>query len=74
VPRLVAPGGLCVLHLARPALPERLPGEVVAVSYAPGFAVVWWRPGSPARYVAAKRDLTVERPHVDWQDRDAALS
>ncbi|MCW5805012.1 MAG: hypothetical protein KIT31_21760 [Deltaproteobacteria bacterium] len=86
VPRLVAPGGLAVLHLARAALPDELPGEVVAVAYAGeppgeqvppgragGFAVVWWQPGAPARYVSARRDLTVERPHLQWRDREDAL-
>jgi SAM-dependent methyltransferase len=77
VPRLLAPGGLAVLHLARAMLrlwADDLPGETVEVAYASSFAVVWWRPGAAQRYVSATRELTVEHPHLTWRDRDDALA
>jgi hypothetical protein len=74
IPRLVAHGGLATLHIARGAMPDDLPGEVVCVAYAPSFAVVWWRPDAAQRTVAATRELTVEQPHLTWRDRDDALA
>lgn len=79
--RAVRPGGLIVVHAAAsvllPALADA-PGERVAVTYTPdgvpGFAVAWWRPDAAGRWVAARRALTAERPHIDPQDRDEALA
>ena len=67
------PGGEAVVHAARRAIPSDLPGERVIVAYAPEFAVLWWRPDAPEREVVAARTLTVERPHLDVQDRDDAI-
>lgn len=79
--RAVRPGGLAVVHGARdliaPALADA-PGERAVVTYTPGgvqgFAVAWWRPDAPARFAAARRALTPERPHLDPRDREDALA
>lgn len=80
LPRAVRPGGLIVVHGARDAVLPALtdaPGERVVVTYTPdgvpGFAVAWWRPDAPARFAAARRALTSDRPHIDPRDRDDAL-
>ncbi len=71
----LAPEGLAVVHAARAAIPADLPGERVIVSYAPGFAVLWWRPDAPPRVVTLARELTPDRPHVDaWDREDAVLA
>jgi SAM-dependent methyltransferase len=70
----LAPGGLAVVHAALAAIPEDLAGERTIVAYADQFAVLWWRPDGPERQVTARRDLTVERPHLDARDRDDALA
>jgi len=79
--RAAHPAGLIVVHAARDALVAGLhgaPGERVIVSYTPdgvrAFSVAWWRPDAPARFVTAQRALTVDRPHLDPADRDAALA
>lgn len=79
--RAVRPGGMIVVHAADDAIEAALRdarGERVMVSYtpegAPGFAIAWWRPDSPDRFVAARRDLTPDRPHLDPHDREAALA
>jgi SAM-dependent methyltransferase len=81
VRRAVRPGGLIVVHGASEAVLPVLgdgDGERVAVVYTPpsmpGFAVAWWRPDAPDRFVAARRELTPDRPHVDARDRDDALT
>jgi SAM-dependent methyltransferase len=77
IPARLLPGGLAIVHTAREALPEELPGERVFVAYAPGapaFGVLWWRPDAPARAIAAYRELTAARPHLDPRDRDEALA
>jgi SAM-dependent methyltransferase len=79
--RAVRPGGLIVVHAASEAvLPvlEEAGGERVVVTYTPasvrGFAVAWWRPDAPDRFVAVRRELTADRPHLDPRDREEALS
>ena len=79
--RAVRPGGLIVVHAACDAMLPALAsadGERVVVTYTPdavrGFAVAWWRPDAAARFVAVRRPLTLERPHLDPQDRDDALA
>jgi SAM-dependent methyltransferase len=79
--RAVRPGGMIVVHGASDAVVPALAsadGERVVVTYTPdtvrGFAIAWWRPDAPARFVAARRALTPDRPHVDPADRDAALA
>jgi SAM-dependent methyltransferase len=77
IPARLLPGGLAIVHTAREALPEDLPGERVFVAYAPGapaFGVLWWRPDAPARAVTAYRELTAARPHLEPRDRDDALA
>jgi hypothetical protein len=77
IPARLLPGGLAIVHTAREALPEDLPGERVFVAYAPGapaFGVLWWRPDAPARAVFAYRELTAARPHLEPRDRDEALA
>jgi SAM-dependent methyltransferase len=81
LPRAVRPGGLIVVHAADDALIPALrdaPGERVVVRYtpegAPGFAIAWWKPDRPDRFVAARRALTPDRPHLESRDRDDALS
>jgi hypothetical protein len=78
--RAVRPGGLIVVHAAHDAIRPALagaPGERVIVTYTPpavrGFAVAWWRPDAPARFVDAYRALTEDRPHLEPRDRDDAL-
>ncbi|HEU0033218.1 MAG TPA: hypothetical protein VFQ53_21445 [Kofleriaceae bacterium] len=71
---LLAPGGLAVIHAMTDAIPPDLPGERVVVGYAPGFAVLWWRPDAAARLVTAQRALTADRPHIDARDRDDAIA
>ena len=80
VRRAVRPGGLVVLHAAREALLPALvdaAGERALVTYTPdgvrGFAVAWWRPDAPARFVDVRRALTADRPHLTARDRDEAL-
>jgi hypothetical protein len=77
----VRPGGMIVVHAAHDALCAALgdaEGERVVVTYTPdhvrAFAIAWWRPDAPARFAALRRALTVERPHVDAADREAALA
>jgi SAM-dependent methyltransferase len=77
----VAPGGLIVVHGACEAVLPVLAGaagERVVVTYTPadvrGFAVAWWRPDAPDRFVEARRALTPDRPHLDPADREAALA
>jgi len=79
--RAVRPGGMIVVHAACEAvLPvlEDARGERVVVTYTPanvrGFAVAWWRPDAPDRFVAARRELLPDRPHVDPRDREEALA
>ncbi|HEU4731474.1 MAG TPA: methyltransferase [Kofleriaceae bacterium] len=77
----VRPGGMIVVHAARDAILSALagaPGERVIVAYTPvgagGFAIAWWRPDAPDRFVAVHRALTPDRPHLDPRDRDDALA
>ncbi len=79
--RAVRPGGMIVVHAAGDAVLPMLAaagGERVAVTYTPdgvrAFAVAWWRPDAPDRFVAVRRDLTADRPHIDSRDRDDALA
>src|SRR5262249_13148668 len=51
VPACLATGGLAVIHAARAAIPDDLPGERVIVRYAPAFGILWWRPDAPARSI-----------------------
>ena len=78
--RAVRPGGLIVVHAAREAILAALGdarGERVVVGYTPdgvrGFAVAWWRPDGPERFVVARRELSPERPHLEARDREDAL-
>jgi SAM-dependent methyltransferase len=78
--RSVLPGGMIVVHGASDAVVPALAaaaGERVVVTYTPdevrGFAVAWWRPDAPDRFVATARALTPDRPHVDPSDRERAL-
>jgi hypothetical protein len=68
---------MVVIHAAESALEPLadLPGERVVVAYTPdpGFAVAWWAPAGPSRYVTTRRPLTADRPHVTFDDRTAAL-
>jgi SAM-dependent methyltransferase len=81
LPLSVRPGGMIVVHAAGevvlPAL-QAAPGERVIVHYTPedvpGFAIAWWRPDAPDRFVATRRALTAERPHLEPRDRDDALA
>ena len=68
IPAALAPGGLAVVHCARAQIPGDLPGQRTLVSYAPDFAVLWWRPDAPARVVERHRELTIDRPHLDEHD------
>jgi hypothetical protein len=71
------PGGLAVIHATETALAPLadLPGERVVVAYTPepGFAVAWWTPDAPSRYVTTRRPLTAGTPHLTYEDRAAAL-
>jgi SAM-dependent methyltransferase len=76
--RLVAPLGMVVVHAAEDALApivDNLRGERVMIAYTPagvrGFAVAWWRPDAESRLVSARRELTAQRPHVTFADREA---
>jgi hypothetical protein len=64
---------LIVIHAAEAALAPlaELPGDrrVVAYTPEPGFAVAWWEPEAPSRYVTARRPLTDDRPHLTYDDR-----
>ncbi len=78
----VEPGGEVVIHAARAAIPDDLPGERVVCIYTPldlppgvpAFAVLWWRPDAPPRLAIGHRALTPARPHVDDRDRDDVLA
>ncbi|HEX2685484.1 MAG TPA: hypothetical protein VHN14_02640 [Kofleriaceae bacterium] len=79
--RSVRPGGMIVVHAATEAiLPvlEGAAGERVVVTYTPasvrGFAVAWWRPDAPDRFVAVHRALGPDRPHLDPRDREDVLA
>lgn len=79
IQRLLAPGGLAVLHTAlAPLLPvlAELGGDALSVVYTPAehptFAVTWWQPHLPTRQRAVRRLLTRDRPHLDGADRDDA--
>lgn len=79
--RAVRPGGLIVVHGAADAVVPALAaadGERVVVTYTPdtvrGFAVAWWCPDAPARFITGQRALTPGRPHLEPSDRDAALA
>jgi methylase of polypeptide subunit release factors len=79
--RVLAPGGMIVVHAAEDALADALAavrGEKVLVSYTPegvrGFAVAWWRPDAPDRHVSTRRDLTPTRPHLTFADHEAAIA
>lgn len=78
---LVAPHGMVVVHAALDALDPiaaELPGERVIVAYTPegvrGFAVAWWQPDGEAQLVRARRPLTQQRPHLEHEDRLAAVA
>jgi SAM-dependent methyltransferase len=77
----VRPDGMIVVHAACEATVPALAGaagERVIVTYTPvgagGFAVAWWRPDAPDRFVAAHRALTPDRPHLEPRDREDALA
>jgi hypothetical protein len=57
---------------------EGAAGERVVVTYTPasvrGFAVAWWRPDAPDRFVAVRRALSADRPHLDPRDREDVLA
>lgn len=79
--RAVRPAGMIVVHAAREAIVPVLAGargERVVVTYTPddsrAFAVAWWRPDGPDRWVAGRRALTPDRPHLDPGDREDALA
>jgi SAM-dependent methyltransferase len=80
--RALAPDGLVVVHAVHAALVPVVAaqrGERVVVAYTPPgapteFAVVWWAPGGKDRLVCARRELVPERPHLDHDDRVAALA
>lgn len=79
--RAAGPGGMIVVHGACEAVLPALAnagGERVVVTYTPasvrGFAVAWWRPDAPDRFVDARRALTTDRPHLDPGDREEALA
>lgn len=79
VARVIAADGLAVIHSTADALRPvvaKLPGERVVVVYtpehhAPEFAVAWWRPGEAPRLIERRRAVTLDRPHVDHDDRKA---
>ena len=77
IARSLEPDGMAVIHATEAALAPlaELPGDRVVVGYTPepGFAVAWWAPGGPSRYVTARRLLTPESPHLTHADRAAAL-
>ena len=75
VPRVLAPGGLFVLHAALEhvaAIVDALPGDRVTVSYVPAggpqFGILWWQPDLPTRHVVARRALTPDQPHLTYHD------
>jgi hypothetical protein len=76
----LVPGGMIIIHAALDALlREDLGGELVIVAYTPAgapreFAIAWWQPDAAPRHVRARRALTVDRPHLDHGDREAALA
>ena len=80
--RAVQPAGVVVVHAVLDALVPvvtALPGERTVVAYTPldgprEFGVAWWRPGAEARLTLARRALTTDRPHLDHDDRLAALA
>jgi SAM-dependent methyltransferase len=76
--RLVAPGGLVVVHAALEPILAVAGGERIVVAYTPAdraqFGVLWWRPDADERHVVARRPLTMDRPHLEPIDRDAALA
>jgi hypothetical protein len=72
---------MIVVHAACEAILQALEdaaGERVVVTYTPasvrGFAVAWWRPDAPDRFVAVRRELQPDRPHIDPRDREEALA
>lgn len=75
--REAAAARLIVIHAAEAALAPLadLRGERVVIAYTPqpGFAVAWWAPAGTQRYVAVRRPLTDDRPHLTYADRAAAL-
>jgi SAM-dependent methyltransferase len=76
--RLVAPGGLVVVHAALESLLAVAGGERIVVAYTPAdhaqFGVMGWRPDADECHVVARRPLTIDRPHLEPDDRDAALA
>lgn len=80
--RVLDSDGMLVVHGAVDALHPlvgNLPGERVIVTYTPRehpreFAVLWWRPNGRRRLATGRRELTVARPHLDHDDRLAALA
>ena len=79
---VVAESGTVVVHGALAALgpvAAAARGERVVVVYTPAtethaFAVAWWRPHAEGRHVTARRALTIDRPHLDHDDRVTALA
>jgi SAM-dependent methyltransferase len=76
IPRVLAPGGLAVIHGALAGLAPLvadLPGDRVVVSYVPEggrpFGIVWWEPAGEPRHVVGYRELTRGRPHLTHADR-----
>jgi SAM-dependent methyltransferase len=67
------PGATIVVHAAADELSVPLDGERVVCVYTPdgvpSFGVMWWRPHAPAKLVITRRELTIDRPHVDAADR-----
>jgi SAM-dependent methyltransferase len=69
------PGGLFVAHAALDAVVPiaiELPGERVIVAYTPPeirpFCITWWRPDAPTRFASIRRELTTDRPYIDYDD------
>jgi SAM-dependent methyltransferase len=78
IPRMLAPGGLAVIHGALAGLAPLvadLPGDRAIVSYVPEggrqFGIVWWEPSGAPRHVVGYRELTPGRPHLTYADRVA---
>jgi SAM-dependent methyltransferase len=76
VPRVLAPGGLVVIHGALASLAPlvaELAGDRVVISYVPEggkqFGIVWWEPTGETRQVLGYRELTPEQPHLTHADR-----